>query len=112
MLVVGICVFSMVMFKKKIPKSSYFKKVSVFGYYYYYMGFFITIQLLSSIGYLLGNIACQLNSSIASTLISIATTFGTCQSIVLSYVLMALRFSHPLLKMKMRKCLFKRKNEY
>lgn len=78
MLMVGICVFSMVMFKNKIPKSSYFKKVSVFGYYYYYMGFFIAIQLLSSTAYLLGSIACQLNASIANTMITISTTFGSC----------------------------------
>lgn len=103
MLIVGICVFSMIMFKSKIPKSTYFKKVSVFGFYYYYMGCFIVIQAISSTGYLVGNIACLLNSSAASNIILISTTFATCSSILLSYVLMGLRFAHPLLRMKIRK---------
>lgn len=101
----------MVMFKKKIPKSTYFKKVSVFGFYYYYMGFFIVIQAISSTWYLIGNIACLLNSSTAPTLILISTTFGSCSSIVLSYVLMSLRFAHPLLRMKIKKAIERKRNK-
>jgi hypothetical protein len=100
------------MFKARVPKNSYFKKVSVFGYYFYYMGFFSIIQILSSTGYLLGNISCMLNASIANSMVKITITFGAIQSIILSFVLMGLRFSHPLLKMKIRKLLNKRRNQF
>jgi hypothetical protein len=49
----------MYVFGAKIPKNSYFKKVPVFKYYYYYMGFYSFIQVLGTVGYLAPFIACQ-----------------------------------------------------
>lgn len=68
-LVVFICFFSMYTFKTKVPKNAYFQKVSVFGFYYYYMGFFAIIQILSTVGYLVGNIACRTGSSTSDDII-------------------------------------------
>lgn len=102
LLIVGICFFSMYMFQAKVPKNTYFKRASVFGYYYYYMGLFSAIQILGTISYLIGNIACRTGSSFTAQIIEVSISFGSCESIALSFVLMALRFSHPLLKMKLK----------
>jgi hypothetical protein len=59
----------MYLFQAKIPKSSYFKRASHFGFYYYYMGIFSAIQILSTLGFLTGNIACRLGSSVTSKII-------------------------------------------
>lgn len=93
----------MYMFSSKVPKSSYFKRASIFGFYYYYMGFYSVVQILSTLGYLIGNIACRSGSSFTAEIISISITFGSCVSIVLSFVLMGLRFSHPLVRMNIKK---------
>lgn len=82
----------MYLFQAKIPKSSYFKRASLFGFYYYYMGIFCAVQILSTLGYLTGNIACRTGSAITSEIIEISITFGSCESIILSYVLVFLRF--------------------
>lgn len=65
----GICLFSMYMFRAKVPKSSYFQKASVFGYYYYYMGLFSVIQALNTIGYLIGNISCRTGTGVTGKII-------------------------------------------
>lgn len=100
--------FSMWMFRAKIPRSTYFQKASVFGYYYYYMGLFSVIQIFNTIGYLIGNVACRTGQEVTDKIIEVSITFGTCESVLLSFVLMALRFSHPVLRMKIKK-MFRRK---
>lgn len=99
----------MYLFQAKIPKSSYFKRASLFGFYYYYMGIFSAVQILSTLGYLIGNIACRTGSAITSDIIEVSITFGSCESIILSYVLVFLRFKHPVLRMNLKKtCNFKK----
>jgi hypothetical protein len=56
------CVYSMIQFKRKLPKNDYFQKQALFGYYFYYMGIFVTIQLITSISYLISDILCKVNS--------------------------------------------------
>jgi hypothetical protein len=59
LIIVFVCFVGMYVFGTKIPKNSYFKKVSVFGYYYYYMGLYSSIQLLTTVGYLTSFAACR-----------------------------------------------------
>lgn len=90
-------------FQARVPRNTYFKQVAVFGYYYYYMGLFCAIQLLSSVGYLVGNIACRSGSQYTSNIIDISVTFGSCESILLSYVLIFMRLAHPVMWAKIKR---------
>lgn len=51
----------MIKFKRKLPSNEYFQKQSVFGYYYYYMGIYATIEVVSSLSFLISEILCQMN---------------------------------------------------
>ena len=97
----------MIMFQSKIPKNSYFKKISVFGYYFYYMGIFSFIQIFNTVAYMVGNIACRSGLDYTSDIVKISLIIGNCFSLSLSFVLIFLRFGHPILRIKIKSLVFK-----
>lgn len=58
-----ICIYSLIKFKSKIPKNTYFQQQSHFGYYYVYMIIFSGVEMANSILYLVGKICCQVDAN-------------------------------------------------
>ena len=100
LLICMICFASMIQFKNKIPKNEYFKKVAVFGFYYYYMGIFTFVQVFATVAYMVGNIACRSGYDYPSNLVTFSILSSTIFTILLSYFISLLRMSHPIVKMK------------
>lgn len=97
------CFVAMGKFKSKIPKNSYFQKQSLFGFYFYYMGLFSSLQLLSTTSEIVGDIMCRFNTPVSDNTIKILFTVGNCLDILLAYVIFSLRISHPILQIKLKK---------
>lgn len=92
----------MLKFRNKIPRNTYFLQQAVFGFYFYYMGIFCAIQCGTSLSFLVANILCRIESGPIS-IIGYAFSIGNSIQIMLSYVLFVLRFSHPILQLRLRK---------
>lgn len=52
---------------------------------------------------MVGNIACRAGSSYSSEIIKVSLTFASCFSVLLSYILIFLRFSHPIVRINIKK---------
>jgi len=53
-----ICLYSLIKFKSRIPKNTFFQHQSHFGYYYIYMIIFSGVEVVNSIIYLVGKVSC------------------------------------------------------
>ena len=102
LLICILCVYSMHRFNSKIPKNEYFQKQAVFGYYYYYMGIYTFIQVAATTSHMISSIGCRSGSSYTSTLITVSNTLSIVFSILLSFALIFLRWSHPILQYRVR----------
>ena len=106
-----ICLYSMYSFRANIPQNEYFRKESIFGYYYYYMGIFSFIQIGITISYMISSISCRTGSSITSDIVRISIIFSVCFSILLSFSQIFIRFSHPIVKIKIKQEICCKKNK-
>ena len=104
-----ICLYSMYGFRSNIPQNEYFRKESIFGYYYYYMGIFSIIQIAVTVSFMTSSISCRTGSALTSDVVRISIIFSVCFSILLSYFQIFIRLNHPIVRIKIKHylCCFK-----
>ncbi len=88
-----------------MPRNDFFAKQTLFKYYFVYMGVFVATQLINTISYLASDIVCKLNVDNVQFKLHIFYSIGIVSSIILSYVIVFIRFRHPLLLKKLRNTL-------
>lgn len=103
-----LALISIYRFKTGIPKNSFFQKQSLYKYYYMYIFFVVTLQILSEILGLIGNINCR--SQQPDPALGISNSISNILELIGPILLALLRFSHPAVSSKIKSCFKKMKS--
>lgn len=105
---IGLATVSAVIFKNSIPNSSFFRKLSVYKFYYIYIMLVACVQLIMSIGYTIGAANC--NRQNPDPLLNITMTAANCLILIHPVLLCFIRYKHPTVQKYIKK-MFKKKEK-